>query len=133
MSEKFAIMLPVIRRASDTWDDQAEQLRGGHKRLTDAQNAVDDLGDRAGPVARTYLTTWLTEVTNLVAAAQGRSDGLAEFTASVVDFDQAAAAELRSILPWDNQDAVRPTVNGVPDFPTSDPGPAPTPFPEPQP
>lgn len=133
MSEKFAIMLSVIRRASDTWDDQAEQLRGGHKRLTDVQDAVDGLGDRVAPAARTYLTTWLTEVTNLAAAAQDRSDGLAEFTVSVVDFDQAAADELRSILPWDNRDAVRPTVNGIPDFPTADPGPAPTPFPDAQP
>lgn len=129
----YALMLSVMRRVSSTWDDQAEQLRGGHKRLTDAQNAAEDLGDRAGPVARTYLATWLTEVTNLAAAAQGRSDGLAEFTVSVVDFDQAAADELRSILPWDDRDAVRPTVGGVPDFPISDPGPAPSPTQAPQP
>jgi hypothetical protein len=130
MTDGFAIMLSVILPTVETWDDQAEQLRGGHKRLTDAQNAADDLGDRVGPVARTYLTTWLTEVTNLAGAAQGRSDGLAEFTVSVVGFDHAAADELRSILPWDHRDAVRPTVGGVPDFPTSDPGPAPTPFPD---
>ena len=125
----FAIMLSFIRQVSGTWDDQAEQLRGGHKRLTDAHSAVNDLGDRVGPVAGTYLTTWLTEVTNLASAAQGRSDGLAEFTVSVVDFDEAAADDLRSILPWADRDAVRPTVNGIPDFPTADPGPSPEPVP----
>lgn len=128
MSDTFAIMLSVVRRAADTWDDQAEQLRGGHKRLTDAKNAADDLGDRAGPVAGTYLTTWLEQLTNLADAAQSRADGLDTFTTSVVYFDETAADELRALLPWDNRDAVRPTMsNGLPDFPTDDPGPAPSP------
>ncbi|MGJ9412958.1 hypothetical protein ACHAAC_09635 [Aeromicrobium sp. CF4.19] len=126
--QTFAIMLSVIQSVRDEWDDQSEQLRGGHKRLTDASNAVDDLGDRVGPVARTYLTTWLTEVQNHADAAQGRADGLAGFTTSVVQLDGAAADDLRAILPWDERyNAVRPTIDGVPDFPTDDPGPAPDP------
>jgi hypothetical protein len=130
MSDTFAIMLSVVRRTADTWDDQAEQLRGGHKRLTDAKDAVDDLGDRAGPVAGTYLATWLEQLTTLAEAAQSRADGLDTFTSSVQYFDETAAAELRAMLPWDNQDAVRPTMsNGLPDFPTDDPGPSPTPVP----
>lgn len=134
MSDTFAIMLSVVRRAADTWDDQAEQLRGGHKRLTDAKNAVDDLGDRAGPVAGAYLATWLEQVTVLAGAAQTRSDGLDTFSSSVVHFDETAADELRAMLPWDNQDAVRPTLpTGLPDFPTDDPGPAPSPTPGPRP
>lgn len=128
MSETFAIMLSVVRRASDTWDDQAEQLRGGHKRLTDAKNAVDDLGDRAGLAATHYLASWLDQVTILAEAAQSRSDGLQTFTSSVVYFDETAADELRALLPWDNQDAVRHTLpSGRPDFPTDDPGPSPEP------
>lgn len=130
MSDTFAIMLSVVERASDTWDDQAEQLRGGHKRLTDAKNAVDDLGDRAGPVASLYLSTWLEQLTVLAEAAQSRSDGLQTFTSSVVHFDENAADELRALLPWDNQDAVRHTLpSGLPDFPTDDPGPSPEPEP----
>jgi hypothetical protein len=134
MSDTFAIMLSVVRRTADTWDDQAEQLRGGHKRLTDAKNAVDALGDRAGPVGATYLATWLEQLTTLAESAQSRSDGLRSFTSSVQYFDETAADELRALLPWDNQDAVRPTLaNGLPDFPTDDPGPSPSPTPEPQP
>jgi hypothetical protein len=134
MSDTFAIMLSVVRRTADTWDDQAEQLRGGHKRLTDAKSAAGDLGDRAGPVATTYLSTWLDQLTTLAEAAQSRSDGLDSFTTSVVHFDETAADELRALLPWDNQDAVRPTLaNGLPDFPTDDPGPAPSPTPGPTP
>lgn len=130
----FAIMLSVIRSVRDTWDDQSEQLRGGHKRLTDAANAVDDLGDRVGPVARGYLTTWLAEVLAHAEAAQGRADGLAGFTSSVVQLDGAAADDLRSVLPWDQRhNAVRPTPSGIPDFPTDDPGPAPDPTQGPQP
>jgi hypothetical protein len=130
MSDTFAIMLSVVRKTADTWDDQAEQLRGGHKRLTDAKDAVDDLGDRVAPVAGTYLATWLEQLTTLAEAAQSRADGLDTFTSSVQYFDETAAAELRAMLPWDNQDAVRPTMsNGLPDFPTDDPGPSPTPVP----
>ena len=129
MSETFAIMLSVVERTADTWDDQAEQLRGGHKRLTDAKNAVGDLGDRAGPVAGAYLDTWLEQLTTLAEAAQSRSDGLETFTTSIQYFDEAGADELRALLPWDNKDAVRYTVDGVPDFPTDDPGPSPEPQP----
>ena len=134
MSDTFAIMMSIVRKAADTWDDQAEQLRGGHKRLTDAKNAADDLGVRAGPVATAYLATWLEQLSNLAGAAQSRSDGLDSFTVSVATFDQEAAAELRALLPWDHQDAVRPYPTiGLPDFPTDDPGPAPSPTPGPTP
>ena len=134
MSDFFAIMLSVVQRTADTWDDQAEQLRGGHKRLTDAKNAADDLGDRAGPVAGTYLATWLEQLTTLAGAAQSRADGLETFTSSVAYLDQNAADDLRALLPWDDQDAVRHTLpGGRPDFPTDDPGPAPSPTPGPTP
>lgn len=128
--ETFAVMLSVLRRTRNTWDDQSEQLRGGHKRLTDAQNAVDALGDQVAPAARTYLTTWLNQVQNHADTAQGHADGLAEFTTSIVQLDDDAAAELRAVLPWDQRyRAVEQAPDGQPSFPTDDPGPSPTPNP----
>lgn len=126
----FVLMLSVVRSASDLWDDQAEQLRGGHKRLTDASNSTGGLGDRVGPKASAYLNTWLSEVTNLATAAQNRADGLDEFTVSTVELDEQAAADLRAALPWTSQDAVVEKIGDLNPFPTDDPGPAPTPYPD---
>ena len=125
----FVLMLSAVRRASDLWDDQAEQLRGGLKRLTDASGSTGGLGDRVGPAATTYLSTWLTEVTNLSTAAQNRADGLDEFTVSTVQLDDQAAAALRASLPWSSQDAVWKKTGDTNPFPTDDPGPSPTPVP----
>lgn len=121
----FVLMLSVVRRASDLWDDQAEQLRGGHKRLTDASGSTGGLGDRVGPKAATYLTTWLSEVTNMATAAQNRADGLDQFTVSSVQLDEQGAADLRASLPWTSQDAVVEKTGDTNPFPTDDPGPAP--------
>ena len=129
----FLLMLSVVRRTAALWDDQAEQLRGGHKRLTDASNATSGLGDRVGPAADTYLATWLAQVTNLATAAQNRSDGLDRFTVSTVQLDESAAADLRASLPWQDRDAVVLKVGDTNPFPTDDPGPAPGPTPGPTP
>ncbi|MEJ7634095.1 hypothetical protein [Aeromicrobium sp.] len=121
----FVLMLSEVRRASDLWDDQAEQLRAGHKRLTDASGSTEGLGDRVGPKAGTYLTTWLSEVTSLATAAQDRADGLDQFTVSTVELDEQSAADLRASLPWTSQDAVVERIGDTNPFPTDDPGPAP--------
>ena len=102
----FGILLPVVRQTCALWDDQAEQLRAGGRRLEDARGAVDALGPRASAVARSYLATWCAEVSRLAAQAQERSDGLARFTVGVVGFDDAAADDLRAALPWEGRFAV---------------------------
>lgn len=99
----FGVLLPVIRQTCALWDDQAEQLRAGGRRLEDARGAVDALGPRASVAARTYLATWCADVSRLAVAAQSRSDGLARFTFSAVGFDDAAAEDLRAVLPWDGR------------------------------
>ena len=125
----FMLMLSAVRSASDLWDDQAEQLRGGHKRLTDANGSTDGLGDRVGPKAGAYLATWLSEVTTLATAAQNRAHGLDEFTVSTVQLDEQGAADLRASLPWASQDAVAKRIGDINPFPTDDPGPAPPTYP----
>lgn len=116
MSDTFLVTYSTLMGASAIWDDQAEELRGGHKRLTDAKNAVDDLGDRAGPAASAYLATWLQQVRVLAAASQSRADGLVSFTRSTVYYDHEAAAEIRALLPWPDRNVEGPLAFGVPPF-----------------
>ena len=133
MSAPFLLTYATLARAAATWDDQAEVLRGGHKRLTDARSATGALGDRVAPVAERYLDTWLAQATTLAEAAQGRSVGLTSFMRSAAYFDASAAADIRAVLPWSERDLSGPM--GPPRLvvPSPSPGPSPSPSPGPQP
>ena len=131
MSAPFLLTYATLARAAATWDDQAEVLRGGHKRLTDARSATGALGDRVAPVAERYLDTWLAQATTLARAAQGRSEGLTSFMRSAAYFDASAAADIRALLPWSERDLSGPL--GPPRLSVPQPSPAPSPTPGPQP
>ncbi|GAB3995175.1 WXG100 family type VII secretion target [Nocardioides marmoraquaticus] len=104
MAEGYLVNPTALRTAATTWDDQSEVLRGGKKRLLDAEDAVADLGPRLGPAATAFISTWLTQVQDLVDAAEGHAEALDATAADYTGQDQVVGHDLAQLLPWGQHD-----------------------------
>lgn len=104
MADGFRVNPIALRMASTTWDDQSEVLRGGKKRLLDAEDAVADLGPRVGPAATTWISTWLDVVQGLVDAADDHSRALDDAASDYTTQDQTIGSDLAQLLPWGQHD-----------------------------
>lgn len=104
MGEGYLVNPTALRDAETTWDDQSEVLRGSARRLSDAQDVVADLGPRVGPAATAFLTTWLTQLRDLVDAADAHAEALGANAAGYATQDQVVRDDLARLLPWGQHD-----------------------------
>lgn len=91
----------AVNRASRAWQDQCEALNGPRKNLTQAESSL--LGDRVGPAAEAFLTTWEEQVRVLRDRAEGHADALAE---AMYDFhltDGRSVKQTQSLLLWEDR------------------------------
>ena len=99
----------ALATARDGWENAAEGLNGPRKNLTQATPAL--LGDRVGPAADAFLTTWERRVLVLRDLASGHSDSLAQTMFDFLVTDQESVQETQQLLMW--QDRNTPPVSAV--------------------
>ena len=99
----------ALAKARNEWEDAAEGLNGPRKNLTQA--TPDLLGDRVGPAADAFLTTWEQRVLLLRDLASGHSDALAQTMFGFLVVDQESVQETQQLLMWQDRDT--PPVSAV--------------------
>ncbi len=99
----------ALARSRDEWEDAAEGLNGPRKNLTQATPSL--LGDRVGPAADAFLSTWEQRVLVLRDLASGHSDSLAQTMFDFLVTDQESVQETQQLLMW--QDRNTPPVSAV--------------------
>lgn len=96
----YTVSVAALRAAGETWDDQAEVLRGGRKRLLDAEAAVPALGDRVTPAAQAYVETWIDRAKQLADAAQRHAEALQGAAVTYTSVETHVESDLADLLPW---------------------------------
>lgn len=99
----------ALAKARNEWEDAAEGLSGPRKNLTQATPSL--LGDRVGPAADAFLTTWEQRVLVLRDLASNHSDSLAQTMFDFLATDQESVQETQQLLMW--QDRNTPPVSAV--------------------
>ena len=99
----------ALGRARDAWDETGEGLNGPRKNLVQATPSL--LGDRVGPAADAFLTTWEQRVLVLRDRASGHSDALAQTMFDVLLTDQESVRATQQLLMWQDRDT--PPVSAV--------------------
>ncbi|MCY7400978.1 MAG: hypothetical protein LH477_08475 [Nocardioides sp.] len=99
----------ALSKARDEWEEAAEGLNGPRKNLTQATPSL--LGDRVGPAADAFLTTWEQRVLVLRNLASGHSDALAQTMFDFLLTDRESVQETQQLLMW--QDRNTPPVSAV--------------------
>lgn len=95
----------ALRRATQQWDDQCEQLDGARTTLGQAEPAL--LGGRVSGAAEAFVTTWSAEIRRLHADAGAHASAL-RATARDLDLSDGQAVEdMRQLMAW-NDRAVAP-------------------------
>ena len=108
----YTVSVAALRAAAETWDDQAEVLRGGRKRLLDAEAAVPALGDRITPAAQAYVETWIDRAKQLADAAQRHAESLQGAAVTYTATETQVEASLADLLPWLQRHGTTPTTYG---------------------
>ena len=91
----------ALARSRDEWEEASEGLNGPRKNLTQADPAL--LGDRVGPAADAFLTTWEQRVLVLRDLAAGHSDSLAQAMYDFLGTDQESVRSTQQLLMWDDR------------------------------
>ena len=99
----------ALAASRDEWENAAEGLNGPRKNLAQATPAL--LGDRVGPAADAFLTTWEQRARVLRDLASGHADALAQTMFDFQVTDQESAQETKQLLMW--QDRNTPPVSSV--------------------
>ena len=99
----------ALAQARDEWEEAGEGLNGPRKNLAQATPSL--LGDRVGPTAEAFLTTWEQRVLVLRDRASGHSDSLAQTMYDVLLTDQESVQSTQQLLMW--QDRATPPVSVV--------------------
>lgn len=99
----------TLGKSRDDWEEAAEGLNGPRKNLAQATPSL--LGDRVGPAAEAFLTTWEQRVMVLRDQASGHSDSLAQTMYDFLLTDQESVQETQQLLMW--QDRNTPPVSVV--------------------
>ncbi len=99
----------TLSKARTDWEDASEGLNGPRKNL--AQASPDLLGDRVGPAADAFLTTWEQRVLVLRDLASHHADSLAQTMYDFLATDQESVQETQQLLMWDDRNT--PPVTSV--------------------
>lgn len=97
----------ALRTAAGGWRDQQGAIRDARTELTSAEGSVGALGPRVSGAAAAFLQTWVADLDSQKTSAERHADSLEGAAASYDATDAAAAAELASLLSWD-QRTLRP-------------------------
>lgn len=100
MAEGYRVSPAALTSAAATWGEQSEVLRGGRKRLMDAEDAVADLGPRVGPAASAWISTWLARVEALATTAERHGDDLEAASQGYTLQETVVEASMTALLPW---------------------------------
>jgi len=99
----------ALAKARSEWEEASEGLNGPRKNLTQATPAL--LGDRVGPAADAFLTTWEQRVLTLRDLAANHSDALAQTMYDFLGSDQESVQATQQLLSWDDRNT--PPVSAV--------------------
>ena len=93
----LAVHLRALRDAAAQWEDRAQELRGAHASLTDADTGL--LGPRVGPVAAEFIATWADEVRRLTTDAEGHGQALRDNATFFAAADAETVQRMQDLLP----------------------------------
>lgn len=99
----------ALAKSRDEWENASEGLNGPRKNLAQATPSL--LGDRVGPAADAFLTTWEQRVLVLRDLASGHSDSLARTMYDFLGADQESVQATQQLLMW--PDRTTPPVSAV--------------------
>lgn len=94
-------------------------LRGGRKRLLDAEATVPALGDRVTPAAQAYVETWIDRAKQLADAAQRHAESLQGAAISYTSVETHVESDLAELLPWLQRHGTTPPTPRTPWSPRS--------------
>jgi len=91
----------ALAHSRGEWDEASEGLNGPRKNLTQAVPAL--LGDRVGPAADAFLTTWEQRVLVLRDLAAHHTDALAQTMYDFLGADRESVRSTHQLLMWEDR------------------------------
>lgn len=98
----IAVWFAALKRASEGWDAQAEDLHGARNSLLGVDTSL--LGTRVAPHAQAFLDTWTAELKSVGTEAEDNSTALLDVKAQWSGVDRATVEATQALLPWTDRD-----------------------------
>ena len=102
MAVTLAVPAGVLARARAAWDDAADGLDGGWRRLVKAATA--GVSSTVVPAVEAFQQTWVDELKRRAVEAQDNSEAFVEVGGVYQFVDVASAERARALLGWVHRD-----------------------------
>lgn len=107
VSDEFSVTKEELRNAGIFWDVRHVSISSGRLQLSNLEGSTDALGRRVGPVFATFLTNWISRMSDHLTDISSISEALSHNEENYDRMDQELSASLAGLVNWDDVD--RPT------------------------